>query len=125
MSMNIHFNMVRNAIQIFRKPGKNGEKGKTIRKEIKLIEHLPVWQTPTEVTMKILASSDPVKEYFDWVQTHSNIHYEPVYAPDDLFCENDPVSFVPVDYAQEHIKQFTTLMNLYKDEGYELDVFMM
>lgn len=125
MSMNIHFNMVRNTIQIFRKPGKNGEKGKTIRKEIKLIEHLPVWQTPTEVTMKILASSDPVKEYFDWVQTHSNIHYEPVYAPDDLFCENDPVSFVPVDYAQEHIKQFTTLMNLYKDEGYELDVFMM
>ena len=125
MSMNIHFNMVRNAIQIFRKPGKNGEKGKTIRKEIKLIEHLPVWQTPTEVTMKILASSDPVKEYFDWVQTHSNIHYEAVYAPDDLFCENDPVSFVPVDHAQEHIKQFTTLMNLYKDEGYELDVFMM
>ena len=125
MSMNIHFNMVRNAIQIFRKPGKNGEKGKTIRKEIKLIEHLPVWQTPTEVTMKILASSDPVKEYFDWVQTHSNIHYEPVYAPDDLFCENDPVSFVPVDHAQEHIKQFTTLMNRYKDEGYELDVFMM
>ena len=125
MSMNIHFNMVRNAIQIFRKPGKNGGKGKTIRKEIKLIEHLPVWQTPTEVTMKILASSDSVKAYFDWVQTHSNIHYEPVYAPDDLFCENDPVSFAPVDYAQEHIKQFTTLMNLYKDEGYELDVFMM
>ena len=125
MSMNIHFNMVRNAIQIFRKPGKNGGKGKTIRKEIKLIEHLPVWQTPTEVTMKILASSDPVKEYFDWVQTHSKIYYEPVYAPDDLFCENDPVSFVPVDHAQEHIKQFTTLMNLYKDEGYELDVFMM
>jgi len=117
--------MVRNTIQIFRKPGKNGGKGKTIRKEIKLIEHLPVWQTPTEVTMKILASSDPVKEYFDWVQTHSNIHYEPVYAPDDLFCENDPVSFVPVDHAQEHIKQFTTLMNQYKDEGYELDVFMM
>ena len=47
------------------------------------------------------------------------------YAPDDLFCENDPVSFVPIDHAQEHIKQFTTLMNLYKDEGYELDVFMM
>ena len=125
MSMNIHFDMVRNTIQIFRKPGKNGGKGKTIRKEIKLIEHLPVWQTPTEVTMKILASSDPVKEYFDWVQTHSNIHYEPVYAPDDLFCENDPVSFAPVDYAQEHIKQFTTLMNQFKDEGYELDVFMM
>ena len=125
MSMNIHFNMVRNTIQIFRKPGKNGGKGKTIRKEIKLIEHLPVWQTPTEVTMKILASSDPVKEYFDWVQTCSKIYYAPVYAPDDLFCENDPVSFVPVDHAQEHIKQFTTLMNLYKDEGYELDVFMM
>ena len=125
MSMNIHFDMVRNTIQIFRKPGKNGGKGKTIRKEIKLIEHLPVWQTPTEVTMKILASSDPVKEYFDWVQTCSKIYYAPVYAPDDLFCENDPVSFVPVDHAQEHIKQFTTLMNLYKDEGYELDVFMM
>jgi 8-oxo-dGTP pyrophosphatase MutT (NUDIX family) len=58
--------------------------------------------------------------------THlGDIHYEPVYAPDDLFCENDPVSFVPVDYAQEHIKQFITLMNQYKDEGYELDVFMM
>lgn len=125
MSMNIHFNMVRNTIQIFRKPGKNGGKGKTIRQKVKNVEDLPVWQTPTEVTMKILASSDPVKTYFDWVQNHSNIHYEPVYAPDDLFCENDPVSFVPVDYAQEHIKQFTTLMNQYKDEGYELDVFMM
>jgi len=113
------------ALQFICKPGKNGGKGKTIRKEIKLIEHLPVWQTPTEVTMKILASSDPVKEYFDWVQTCSKIYYAPVYAPDDLFCENDPVSFVPVDHAQEHIKQFTTLMNQYKDEGYELDVFMM
>ena len=123
--MNIHFNMVRNAIQIFRKPGKNGKKGKTIRQKLKNTERLPVWQTPTEVTMKILASSDPVKEYFDWVQTHSKIYYKPVYAPDDLFCENDPVSFVPVDHAQEHIKQFTTLMNRYKDEGYELDVFMM
>lgn len=125
MSMNIHFNMVRNTIQIFRKPGKNGGKGKTIRQKVKNVEGLPVWQTPTEVTMKILASSDPVKTYFDWVQNHSNIHYEPVYAPDDLFCENDPVSFVPVDHAQEHIKQFITLMNQYKDEGYELDVFMM
>ena len=125
MSMNIHFDMVCNAIQISRGPAKNGSKGKTIRKEIKLIEHLPVWQTPTEVTRKILASSDPVKEYFDWVQTQSKIHYEPVYAPDDLFCENDPIRHVPVDYAQEHIKQFTKLMELFKDEGYELDVYMM
>ena len=74
MSMNIHFNMVRNTIQIFRKPGKNGEKGKTIRQKVKNIERLPVWQTPTEVTRKILDSSDPVQTYFDWVQTRSKIY---------------------------------------------------
>ena len=125
MSMNIHFDMVRNEIRIFQLPSKNGKKGKTVRKNVQDIIRLPVWQTPTEVTKQILESIDPVQTYFDWVHTQSNIVYEPQYAPDDLFGDNEPIGYIPVDYANEHIRHFTNLMNQYKDEGYSINGYMM
>ena len=125
MSMNIHFDMVQHAIQISRIPDKNGKKGKVIRKKVKNVHCLPVWQTPTEVTNYILTSTNPVQEYFDWVRTKSNMHYEPQYAEDDFLCENEPIGFIPVDYAHEHIQEFTEQMKIFEDEGYTLEVYMM
>ncbi len=65
------------------------------------IEHeIPVWQTPTEVTMQIKKAKNPVEAYIEWV-----LKTTPKYN---------------MDIAQEHIKNFKKQIKDFQDEGFQI-----
>ena len=64
---------------------------------------LDVWQTPTEVSLRITRAEDPVAEYKVWVMEQKDCVYEQdLFAEDDVWCEH-PISTEIVDPRIEHI----------------------
>lgn len=81
----------------------------------------PVYQTPTAVTQRIMASTDPAAEYKRWVlETFTRTELENVYADDDVFCENEPIGTRVVNLAEQHCAAFNSWINLMTTAGYDI-----
>lgn len=66
------------------------------------IEHkIPVWQTPTEVTMQIKKAKNPVEAYIEWV-----LKTTPKYD---------------MDIAKEHIKNVNKQIKDFQDESFQIE----
>lgn len=110
MSTNIHFRATRQ-VQVV-KTGNIEEQA----------HYLDVWQTPSDVSRTIRASSNQVQAYFDWVLSISNDVEEPVYAEDDVFCESEPVGFETVNSGKAHIAELADEIQELEAAGFEIRV---
>jgi hypothetical protein len=78
-------------------------------------------QTPTQVTYDILASSDPVKTYTDWVLAEcSQDQISPVFADDDTFQEREPVGTEVWNAGKEHVEEFRAWIKEVEEKGYTI-----
>lgn len=76
------------------------------------------WQTPTEVTYKIIAQDDPLQAYCDWVRIVSVDEEVPVYD-DDTFLE-EPIGFRTCNAGEEHIAYLQAEVKQLIEEGWEI-----
>ena len=109
MSTNIHFVATRE-VQVIKTV-------KIITQEIKFNE----WQTPSDVTRKIMASTDPIQAYKDWILTECSIDFETnVFAEDDIFQERDPIGKEVFNAGKEHVAEFEQWIKMCAEEGFEV-----
>lgn len=109
MSINIHFIATRKVKVIKTK--------RVVTQEIKFNE----WQTPSEVTGKIMASADPIQAYKDWILTDCSIDVETdVFAEDDIFQEREPIGKEVFNAGKEHIEKFDEWLKICAEEGFEV-----
>lgn len=110
MSTNIHFIATRE-VQVIKT-------GKINTQEIKFNE----WQTPSDVTRKIMASADPVQAYKDWILTECSIDVETdVFDEDDIiFQDRDPIGKEVFNAGKEHVAEFEQWLNMCSEEGFEV-----
>lgn len=79
------------------------------------------WQTPTKVTRNILKSEDKVQAYKDWVRSIDRTDTVEVFADDDFFCKNGPISTKVVDLGAEHIGDFERWIEWCEGSGYTIE----
>lgn len=79
------------------------------------------WQTPSTITSQIMAASNKLQVYKDWVLSKSVIINEPVYASDDILCEKEPMGTRIYDVGNEHIKELDQWLQTMAVEGYEIE----
>ena len=91
MSMNLTLTAYRDVVVV-----KTGEKTKQT-------ERIELWQTPTQVTHRILESKDPKQAYFDWVRS---------------ICGEE-------DYCNQELKNLQEEMECLERLGYEFEWGMM
>ena len=77
-------------------------------------------QTPTLVTYEIVRSENPVEAYIEYVKSRSNVEKIPVYAPDDIFGEKEPVGFKDYDWSIGHVEGFKAWIAEMKLQGYTI-----
>lgn len=109
MSMNIYIKASRKIA--FKK--KNGKRGGGIQTVT-----FNAWQTPTEVTYKIIKTADPKQAYTDWVLEHSRDEEVPVYASDDLFGDCPAVGTKIINEGKEHIQRLQEWVDEVEEQGY-------
>ena len=83
------------------------------------------WQTPTLVTYDILAQPNPLQAYIDWVVGMRDVQKMPVYADDDVFCQEEPIGFEDYCAADEHIQELKSWLEEMKRDGYTVLVEMI
>lgn len=108
MSINIHFKAERK-VQVI-------ATGKIETQTVKL----SVWQTPTDVTEKIIKSADPLEAYLEWVLRVSVDYQLPVFAPDDIFGERDPIRYETENPGKDHVKALRENVKALQRQGYEI-----
>ena len=79
------------------------------------------WQTPTDVTYKILESADHKQAYIDYILLHSGDREMPVYADDDIFCCNGPIGTETYNSGKEHVAKLIEWITDAEEEGYEVE----
>jgi len=99
---------------------KSGEIGTDIQSK-----EFSSWQTRTTVTHAILASKDPINAYCEYVLSLSEDEEEPVYAPDDVLSEKDPIGTRIYNPAKEHVKDFKKWMHEMEEAGYTIKLEMI
>ena len=112
MSMNIQIKAVAKAMII--------ETGEEFDHSV----NLPVMQTPTEVTERIMNSENKIKEYENYIRSIFFEEEEPVFAEDDLFQEKEPIGYKTVNMGKEHLAELCNDITYYTNKGYEI-VFEM
>ena len=113
MSMNVFITAQREVT--FKR--KSGELGTNIQ-----VEKFSAWQTPTDITYKILGSDDPINAYCEYILTLFQDKKGPVYDPDDVFCVKDPIGTRIYNPAKEHIAEFKKWMQEMEEEGYTINL---
>ena len=88
MSMNLN---------VFAKLGANTKLGRKT-----LMEKFNLWQTPTTVTRKCLASGNPCAAYIEWVLEVRVVKKFPLYEQGDIFEEGPIVGYQEYCAAEEH-----------------------
>lgn len=71
----------------------------------KITESFGLWQTPTEVTRKCLASGDTLASYREWVLENKIVDKFPVYSKEDIFGEEDPIGYEDYCAADDHLER--------------------
>ena len=80
-------------------------------------------QTPTTQTYKIFKSPDQIQAYIDCIMEFCSEDVEvPVYGPDDIFGEGDPVYIDTYNYGKEHIKNLKAWIEEVTEAGYKIEV---
>ena len=114
MSMNIMISATRK-ISFTKKNKKRGTELQTIV--------FDAMQTPTTQTHKIFNSPDQIQAYIDYIMEFCSEDVEiPVYGPDDIFGEGDPVYIDTHNYGKEHIKNLKTWIEEVTEDGYKIEV---
>lgn len=106
MSTNIHFRAQREILVI-----------KTGRQEIQHV-YFDQWQTPTEVTLRLMRSHDPIAAYRDWILSMGRDEELGLYAEDDPFEEREPVGKMIYNASQDHVDEFDQWICTCQAEGY-------
>ncbi|NCD00347.1 MAG: hypothetical protein EOL95_11705 [Bacteroidia bacterium] len=88
-------------------------------KETTITNSFDLWQTPTKVTYACLESEDVAAAYISWVRSVSEDEKEPIYAPDDYLCENDPIGYETINCGENHIKEL--LHWIKEQDGFEIE----
>jgi hypothetical protein len=83
------------------------------------------WQTPTQVTMQILNSTDPAAEYRAWAQAASEDYTVAVFAEDDVWEEGEPIGTKTCNDGLQHANEFEQWLRMCEDEGYEVKFHMI
>jgi hypothetical protein len=84
-----------------------------------------VWQTPTDITRKILAHPDlptQLDEYRSWVRSRGTIRHFPIYHENDHFSEGPILRFEEFDEAEHQIQQLNTWIDFCQQEGYSIQL---
>lgn len=113
MSMNIYIKAVAEAKII-----KTGE----------LFDHtiyLPVNQTPTEVTYRILNSENKMKEYEAYVLSISTDEKIPIFPSDDSFEEKNSIEYRKFNSGKKHLEELRHDIDFYTKKGYKIIFEMM
>ena len=116
MSMNVCIEAVRK-ITYRNKAGKR----KTDTQRIKF----NAVQTPSKVTYEILESPNPVEAYREYIRSRSCIEREPIYAKDDIMCENKPIGYQDYDWTVDHLSRFDEWVKAAEEEGYTIEISMI
>lgn len=111
MSMNI-------AIKAERKISYKDSSGK--RRQDVQTEYFKVQQTPTDISYKIIGSSDPEAAYKDYINSYRNVELLPVYAEDDYMEEGEPLDYDEYCFADEHINDFNNWRDKKIADGYKI-----
>lgn len=82
-------------------------------------QHVTYWQTPTEVTKKIMQATNRKQAYIDWVLSISEDEIVNTYEYEDVFCDN-PIGTEVYNSGKEHIDDFIAWCNYMEKEGYEI-----
>jgi len=109
MSTNIHF-VANREIQVV----------KTGQIETQEDQYRYVWQTPTEVTRKIMAQADPIQAYRDWILSVNEDYEVDVYADDDFFSEKESVGTEIHNDGKYHLKEFDAWITSRREQGYDI-----
>lgn len=114
MSMNIMISATRK-ISFTKKNKKRGTEHQAIV--------FDAMQTPTAQTYKIFKSPDQIQAYIDYIMEFCSEDDEvPVYGPDDIFGEGDPVYIDTYNYGKEHIKNLKAWIEEVTEAGYKIEV---
>lgn len=78
-------------------------------------------QTPTHITMLILASDDRKAAYIAWVKSLVEFEVtEEIYASDDIFGEN-PIGIKTYNPNAEHLKELEDFLLRMDEGGYDVE----
>ena len=101
MSMNLYVERSRNATAVVK-----GKKKRFVDRS-----SFNLWQTPTEVTRRLLQEKDTLAAYCDWVLS-SSVEYElKIYAEDDIWQERDPIGVEVCNDGKDHIESLLEWVN--------------
>ena len=93
---------------------------KTGVRQTQYVDYRFTWQTPTEVTGRIMQATDRKQAYIDWVMSTSTDWVVSItYAEEDVFCDN-PIGTEVYNSGKEHIDDFTAWCNYMETNGYEI-----
>lgn len=109
MSTNIHFEATRRIKVI-----------KTGKVEYQTIFFDPV-QTPTVVTVAIMASVDPFQAYRDYVLELCEDYEEPIFDEDDFWGEN-PIGVEIRNDGPYLVERFNDWLKSVEEAGYDVEV---
>ena len=92
---------------------------KTGARQTQHVNYWHTWQTPTEVTKKIMQATNRKQAYIDWVLSISKDEIVNTYEYADVFCDN-PIGTKVYNAGKEHINDFIKWCNYMEKEGYEI-----
>ena len=86
-------------------------------------QFVDVWQTPTDVTYKIMAHDTVearIEAYKAWVLSVSEDQTLNVYAEDDLFHEREPVARKTINMGREECEELDENLAQLREQGYDI-----
>lgn len=96
-------------------------------------EYLDIYQTPTDITRKLIQMDDPFEGYKEFVLEISDDEFDKVYHnPEDEFLvmagykEDDPSLYkiIVTNFDKEHITELENIINDRKKAGYTISYKM-
>ena len=78
-------------------------------------------QTSTAETYAIRDAPDKIEAYRDYIKSRSCPVSEPVYAPDDIMCEEPPIGYEEYDWTVDHLAQFDAWVAARLEGGYRIN----
>lgn len=94
------------------------------KKKHRILESFELYQTPTDITRRILKASNVKQAYIDWVKETPSEGYEPIYENySDRIDGINIVGHQKVDYNELHFQDLNKWME--QHEGWQIDFYEM
>ena len=78
-------------------------------------------QTSTAETYAIMDAPDHIEAYRDYIKSRSSPVSEPIYAPDDIMCEEHPIGYEEYDWTVDHLSQFDAWVAARLEGGFRIN----